>query len=254
MPVIQTGAAETAIYLKREADAIQREMLVLWDEHSGAPGLLTAVSGPARVRTGFSYNPTIDAYTRAGKGKVTDRELRTYVQNVSSESRLRMRKSTQQLIAGLLLYSAWYEQMRSEMAALYRTIWVLSIGGLAFQDDTERNLFYLFVLSQFHWLDNFYYQLEHGIQPRDGTAMQRAGLYGAFGNGLWQNIRLERAITYGFTEAKRLLGPTEDHCRNSADRPGCWELAQKGWLPIGQTTPIGSAVCYSSCLCRFIYQ
>jgi hypothetical protein len=154
----------------------------------------------------------------------------------------------------VILLAAWYEEMRSLMSALYRTMFILSIGGFLFEDDTARNLFYLLVLPQFGRLDNFEHQLETGVQALDGRAMNRAGLYGSYGNGLWQNIGLDRSRRKGLTEARRILGLNEDHCRDSGDRPGCWELWKRGWVPINEMVPISGATCYSNCLCHIKYR
>lgn len=255
MPVILTGSSATALYLKDNQPTITRQAREMWNQYSGAPGLLDAVTSSNSNRRGYVYRPVSGTYVRADNGmKVTDKQLRAYVKNVSDAASLKMKKNTQQLIAGIILYAAWYEEMQSIMAALYNTIWVLSIGGFTFEDDTQRNLFYAFVLMQFNYMDNFYYQLEHGIQPLDGSALSRAGMYGQWGNGMWQNVGLEQEIRAGKTEARRVLGPNENHCHDSAGRPGCLELASLGWIPIDRMIPIGDATCYSNCLCHIIYR
>ena len=244
MPIVTTGSAETAILLRDDSPESVRQARRLWDEYSGAPGLLDG--------EGYAYNPDRQTYRRTGGRIISQSELRAMVKKVSDEGALRMKKSTQQLIAGGILLSVWYSRMQSLMRALYRTIWTLSIGGFVFEDDTTRNAFYLLTLLQFNYLDNFYYQLEHGTQALNGLAMSRAGMYGDWGNGLWQNIRLENDIQAGRTEAKRILGSNENHCRDYADRQGCLELAKLGWVPIGKMVPIGGATCYSNCQCRII--
>lgn len=247
------GGADTALLLRGFDSNSQQDARQLWDESSGAPHLLDASTSPRR-KTGYIYDPATFTYRRADNGlKVTDKQLRNYVRKVSNEAAGRMRKETQQLIAGSILLSVWYAQMRDLMAALYRTIWVLSIGGFVFEDDTERNLFYLFVLSQFSWLDNFHFQLFSGTQPLNGTAMNRAGLYGQYGNNLYQNKRTEDFIERGKSQARRVLGPNENHCHDSSDRPGCFELAGLGWVSIDQLVPLGEATCYTACLCHVEY-
>jgi hypothetical protein len=252
---MSTGGAATAILLRSDSPEQTQLARELWDGYSGAPKLLDATTTPGRRKTGYIYDPNTLTYRRADNGlKVTEKQLRANVQKVTTEASRRMRKETQQLIAGTILLSAWHAEMRDLMAALYRTIWVLSIGGFVFEDDTQRNLFYLFVLTQFDWLDNFMFQLRSGVQPLNGMAMNRAGLYGLYGNGMHQNIRLEQHIVMGYGEAKRILAIGESHCHNYADRPGCVELASRGWISIGRMVPIGETTCYSNCLCRIIYR
>jgi hypothetical protein len=251
LPLLR-GTAASTLFLRDPDTALA---LDLWDRYSGAPGLLHAAPISSGRGFGYVYDPEKDRYTNVATGRaLSDKQLRHYVFNVSRETSTRMKKSTQQLIAGVILLAAWYESMRSLAPALYRTVFILSIGGFLFEDDTARNLFYLLALPQFARLDNFERQLETGIQKLDGRALSRAGLYGWYGNSLWQNLRLEYAKRKGLTQAWRILGPTEDHCHDDADRPGCWELWKRGWIPIGEMVPIGDAVCYSNCLCHILYR
>ena len=251
LPLLR-GTAASTLFLRDPDTALA---LDLWDRYSGAPGLLNAAPVASQRRFGYVYDPETERYTNVASGRlVTDQQLRRYVFNVSNQANLRMKKSTQQLIAGVILLAAWYEEMRSLMSALYRTVFLLSIGGFLFEDDTARNLFYLLALPQLGRLDNFERQLETGAQALDGRAMNRAGLYGSYGNALWQNIGLERASKKGLTEARRILGLTETHCHDESDRPGCWELWKKGWMPIDEMVPIGDAACYINCQCHIRYR
>jgi len=147
------GTAASALFLRDPDTALA---LDLWDRYSGAPGLLNAAPASIGRRFGYVYDPETERFTNVVTGRtVTNAQLRHYVFKVSGEASLRMKKTTQQLIAGVILLAAWYEEMRSLTAALYRTIFILSIGGFLFEDDTARNIFYLLVLPQFGRLDNF---------------------------------------------------------------------------------------------------
>ncbi len=224
----------------------------LWDEHSGAKGLLDKHVGN---RGGFVYDPAKERYIRLRSGReVTDKELALYVRRVSNSARDQMKKETQQFIAGTIIFAVWYSRMRSLMKSLYYTVWLTSIGGFLFDDATQRALFYAFILSQFNWLDNFVLQVNTGKQALDGIAVTRAGLYGAYGNGAYQNVLLSSRQQRGWREGRRLLGENENHCHDSKERPGCIELALLGWTPIERITPIGEATCYSNCLCRFEFR
>lgn len=242
------GQADTLLFLTVDTPESIAQAIELWDGYSGAPGLLAAGSGAGDGR--YTYDKVRRVYTNTKTGRdVTDQQLRRYVKNVSDETSRRMRKDTQQLIAGLIMLAVWYSRMRSFMRALYKTIWILGIGGFVFDDDTQRNLFYLFTLLQFNYFDNFAEQIYSGTQPLNGFAMTRAGLYAGYGNGMMQNIELINGESRGYTEARRFLGIAEEHCVGG-DRPGCIELANLGWMPIRMMTPIGDAQCYSNCKCR----
>jgi hypothetical protein len=267
LPLLR-GTAASTLFLRDPDTALA---LDLWDRYSGAPGLLNAAPIASGRDFGYVYDPEKDRYTNVTTGRaLSDKQLRHYVFNVSRETSTRMKKSTQQLIAGVILLAAWYESMRSLMSALYRTVFILSIGGFLFEDDTARNLFYLLALPQFARLDNFERQLETGVQKLDGSAMNRAGWYGSYGSGFYQNIGLDRAKGSGLwqniepdgvkrkrkAEARRVLGPTETHCHNDkkSGRPGCFELWKKGWMPISEMVPIYDAACWANCQCHILYR
>jgi hypothetical protein len=247
----------SSVYLTstRDDPKIYSDMSSLWDNHSGLPELLDAVPIGSDLDRRYVFSEKTGKYYDMKTGKIVpESRLRAAVAKVSKESKLEMRKKTQQLIAGTILFSVWYPKMQSLMNTLYRTIWTLTIGGFVFETEESRNAFYLFALVQFGWLDKFYSQLERGVQPLNGAAMTRAGLYGEYGNSFYQNSLLQAMEKRGFTVAKRILGSNEYHCYKSHERLGCIELAQKGWLPIQQITPIGSAACYSNCHCHIVYR
>ena len=241
------GQADTRLFLSDESPEVIARAIQLWDQYSGAPGLLSGTGD-------YEYDQDRKVYVNKRTGRdVTEDQLRRYVRKVSDEASRQMKKDTQQLIAGIIMLTVWYSRMRNLMMALYKTVWILGIGGFVFDDNIQRNLFYLFTLMQFNWLDNFSEQVYSGMQPLNGFAMTRAGLYGRTANGMWQNIRLLQAEETGYTEGMRVLGVTEDHCMNS-DRPGCIEQAARGWVPIRSIVPIGQCTCFSNCLCRLRFR
>lgn len=254
-PILPASRAETMNYLRSVTPEDQQMMLDLWNNHSGASGLLAAgLSSSARTSL-YTYNPITQTYTHVGTGrKVTDEQLRVYVRRVSVEAKARMRKETQQLIAGAILLAVWYSRTRSLMKALYKTVFIISIGGFLFDDDVARNLFYWLSLIQFDRHDNFLRQIGLGTQPLNGRATARAGMYASWANTFHQNIRLDRAEDKGFNEVCRILGENENHCHDSSSLPGCVELAEEGWMPIKKMTPMGGATCYSECQCSFHFR
>ena len=242
---------ETKAFLTAFPVEAQDAARVLWDTHSGKRGLLDSnMDG-----RGYYYDEKNRTYIRKTDGhKVTDEELRMSVRRVSTATRNELRKQTQQLIAGTIILAVYYSRVRSIMNALYSTIWLLSIGGFLFDDDTARNLFYLWVLHQFNYFDRFADDLDKGAASLDGRAVIRSGMYGEAGNGMWQNIVLEQKAKDGYQEARRILGDNENHCESGDVREGCLELANEGWIPIEYMIPIGDATCLSNCHCWIEYR
>jgi len=251
-------SSTTSAFLLLKTDTPQSLLLMqeLWDGYSRLPGMLTAASLDEPYKAGYVFDPKERKYYAMPSGRVvSDRRLRSAVKRVSIEASKRAKKETQQLVAGAIILAVWYSRMRDLLSALYKTIWLVSIGGFVFDNDTQRNLFYVMMLLQFGYFDNFASQLETGEQAMDGRAVSRAGMYGMHGYSEWQNLRLLYAPELGYTEAKRILAPVayERHCRKD-ERPGCVEEAAKGWMPIIQMVPLGGCQCYSQCLCDLVFR
>lgn len=233
----ELGRPAIARFLLEDSPEHLRMMYELWDGYSGLPGLLSG-EGYRRTEEGQYYD------LRA-KRIVSEARLREAVRRVSAEASLRMRRHTQRMQAGSILLLLWLLSMRNEMKSLYKSVWLAS----GMESD---QLFYEQVAEEFDRLDLFAIELMGGSRK---NVVNRAGMYGAYGNGLFQNAHLEAFIRGGrYREAKRILGANENHCYESGERPGCIELAQLGWIPIRAMLPIGGAACYSNCKCRIIYR
>jgi hypothetical protein len=222
------------------------EVVSLWDQFSGMPGMLHA--NRYRFERGKFYNRT--------SGKELDPNiLRAGVDKISQQVSLEMRKKTQQLIAGTVIFAVWYRSVRNMMRVLYRTVWLLSIGGLLFDDDLERNAFYLFVISQFNFFENLAFRIYVNDLPRNGQLLNYVGQYGIYGRSMWENLKLRTASQYGQALGRRVLGYNDNHCISKKtspgqDRPGCVELARQGWIPAQDIVPIGMTICGNQCHCH----
>jgi len=254
--------SETHKLLTEFSDADNALAVEMWDKSTGLRGLLTA-RRLASVRMNrpkgekdFVYDQVTGKYRDTVTGRVlSEKQLRNAVARVSAEAQKRLKEETRQLIAGTIVFAVWYTRSRNIMKALYKTVWVLWLGGFLFDDETQREFFYLFMLLQFKRFDDFTIALDSGKQIMNGTAVTRAGWYGRYGNALLQNIKLYLAFLWGHDEARRVLGMNEDHCHDYTTKktheftPGCVELADRGWVPIQQMVPLGGASCRSNCLC-----
>lgn len=236
---------ELRTFLLAQDPLEMREVLDLWDHYSGLPGLLQGI--------GYVYNSKTRQYTHAlSRRVISSEQLRQAVRRVSDEMNLRMRRETQRLISGIVILLAWQAHIRSMMKTLYLTIWLVSIGGFPFDGSLSRDLFFIAVWTQFQWLDNVVNEIALEHLALDGRLMSRIGMYGQWGNALWQDLLLEHA-KHRYRLAKRVLGPNENHCHDGV-RPGCVELALMGWMPIQAMIPIGEATCLSNCRCVLVFR
>jgi hypothetical protein len=251
------SSIETRNFLMSSTDAENELTRQMWNSATGLRGLLTArrlASAQMNKPKGekdYVYNQVTGQYRDTVTGRpLSEKQIRTAVMRVSADAQKQLRDETRQLMAGTIMFIVWYTRSRIIMKALYKAIWVLWLGGFLFDDQTQRELFYLFILMQFKRFDDFTMQLDSGRQAFNGTAMTRAGSYGRYGNALHQNIKLDLAISQRqHDQARRVLGMNEDHCENAGETFGCIELALRGWIPIREMIPLGSATCRASCLC-----
>lgn len=255
-PVV--GANETRQFLTEHSATDNELMRELWNISSGLPGLLVAHqpdTAPPPLLRGereYIYDARTGKYRRVSDGRtVSEREIRRAVFKTTTEAKNRIRTETQQMMAGGILFYVWYHRMRSIMKAMFRAIWVVTLGGVLFEDDDgARNAFYLWVILFFDKLDSFKIAIETGATPFDGHIRTVAGTLARSGNGAYQNAKLDIGRRKGHTEARRILGENENHCRDSEDKPGCIELAELGWMPISRIVPIGDATCRGNCMCQ----
>lgn len=241
--------------LTSDDPSLYQRIYELWDSYSGLPELLDAAPKGSTLERKYTYDPDDGRFYISKTGQVvSEAKIRLGIQKVSREIKLQIRKETQKLIAGTIVLLSWRDKTHDLMNLLYRTIWIVSIGGIIFETEESRNSFYLIAVAQFVLVDKFFGQVASGKQALNGTAMTRAGLYAEYGNGLYQNFILQKKMNLGYSQAKRVLGPNENHCYSSVERLGCIDLAQKGWMSIQSMSPIGSASCYSNCKCHIVYR
>ena len=251
------SAVETRAFLSSHSITDDELMRELWNVSSGLPGLLDARgpgSSPRQLRRGekdFTYNLSTDKYRRVATGKaVSEREIRNAIAKTANEAKGRIRKETQQMVAGTIMFVIWYARMRSVLKALYRSIWIVTLGGMLFENDSARNAFYLWVILMFDRLDQLKIAVETGTIPFNGRIVTAAGNMARAGNGLYQNAKIERGKRYGHNQARRVLGPNENHCHDTTEKPGCIELSELGWVSIHTIVPIGGATCRDNCMCQ----
>jgi len=244
------GASETRRYLTNHTITDDELMRELWDTASGLPGLLYArglSSSPRRLRRSerdFMYDSRNERYIRFSSGRaVSEREIRSAVAKVSREASNRVREETKQMMAGSILFAVWYGKMRSILKALYRAVWVVTLGGKMFETDAERNAFYLWMILYFDKLDSLKIGIETGAIEFNGHIRTKAQGLARSANNAYQNAKLDIGRRRGHTEARRVLGENENHCHDSEEKRGCIELAEMGWMPIGKITKIGDATC-----------
>lgn len=207
----------------------------------------------------YHFDPeTLDYMQTAANGKqrrVSASVIGRDAVRLAIGAREQMRSISKQIVAGQIPLQQWYDDMAHAMKIHYYAAVTAARGEEPNKPLRAAEIaFLLWLLTrQFDFLDEFLTELEQGRQPLNGAFVQRAGMYGSATKSVFENWRLWLAQMGGWTEAARILGHA-DHCHDSKSRPGCVELAARGWIPIGQMTPLGEATCLTSCYCSIVYR
>ncbi len=206
-------------------------------------------------RKPFAYDPGSMRYRYIESGRaVPERVIRADIRRLSYGARDEMRTLAVQYKNGEITLQEWYDGMRSTMKSSYRAAVDYARGGSNRPfTPQEKGRFGQAMKKQYEYLNRFARDLRDGKIPLDGRFVARAGMYGDAMNAIYEQWRNAEAIKAGYTEERRVLAPAE-HCHDTKDRPGCAELAEKGWQPIGTLPAIGAAACYSMCHCHFEYR
>jgi len=161
------------------------------------------------------------------------------------------------LKAGNITLAEWEAGMRQYLREQYEAAMILAKGGRDFITQSDWGFVGAQAKKQYQYLDGFAAEITANPTAwlTGGRLQARVGLYAQVGyTALEEDIAREK-LKAGFTEERRVLGPVRtEHCEDTANRPGCVELAAKGWQPIGTLPPIGEASCWSNCKCSFEYR
>jgi len=180
---------------------------------------------------------------------VIKKDINRFAQGVTLE----LREITNRFINGQINGQEWYDESARVMKLSYRAAVDIARGDNGEMDDNDNEEWLALALLLLLLLNRTAEALEKGTLVLDGRLMNIAGLRGGGVRSIFENFRNVVARQTGYTEARRVLGVAE-HCERSADRPGCVELAARGWVPIWTMVPLGGATCRDNCKCTVQYR
>ena len=162
----------------------------------------------------------------------------------------------EQLKNGDISLAEWETRMRDFIRAESNTAMILTKGGREFITQADWGYVGSTVKKQYQFLTGFKNDiLSNPLKWSTGRLNNRVRQYGQIGYSQLEDFKAREQKKAGFTEERRVLGPVKtEHCESRGDRPGCIELASKGWQPIGTLPSIGAAACYQNCKCKFEYR
>jgi hypothetical protein len=176
-------------------------------------------------------------------------DINRFAKGVQAEQR----NLASQFLNGQITPQRWYDESARLLKLSYRASVDIARGGSGDMTEVEKRRWVELSLLFLLLLNQAAENLNAGNFPLDGRFTSFAGSLGAANNDLYENWRFGSAVDLGYTEGRRVLGVT-DHCHNSLDRPGCIELAARGWVPINELVPIGGATCRRHCHCTLEFR
>lgn len=108
------------------------------------------------------------------------------------------------------------------------------------------------VRGEYDYFRNLLNDIESGKQRLDGTLDVRLRQYGQNGRTIYHDFEREDRAVQGYDEARRLLNG-RDNCKTSK-RPGCIDVAARGWVRLPDVVMIGSCTCLNNCRCDMQYR
>jgi hypothetical protein len=97
------------------------------------------------------------------------------------------------------------------------------------------------------------YTIDNGLMKSLAMSNNRGRSYVRSFSVTYNILSQRMHILAGYDEAKRILTRAE-HCRTKNGLEGCFEVAQRGWIPIREMPPIGTLPCKQWCKCSILYR
>lgn len=207
---------------------------------------------PSNLTPGYGWNDAAGRYTNLTTGRfISMSDVRNALDTTALVSRQNMRSLSEQLQAGKISLADWQVQMAREIKTLHTAAAASANGGWAQMSQSDWGATGQIIKQQYKYLQGFANDIASGKQPLNGRLIARSNQYAEAGRGTFEQMRrrYERDRN-GQSVERRVLGFAE-HCEASKGTPGCVDLADRGWQPIGTLPPIGAATCRGFCKCRF---
>ena len=201
----------------------------------------------------YGWNDKAARYVNLTTGRfVSSKAVKDGLEKVVAKSQSEIKLISERLVAGDITLAEWQTGMAQQIKLGHTASAAAARGGWAQMTQADWGATGQLVKKQYAYLGKFSSDIESGKVKLDGRFLTRAQMYGQAERGTYETMRSRyAAANKGAVEERRVLEPGAEHCEAHGDRPGCVELAELGWQPIGTLPRIGEATCWTNCLCHF---
>ena len=182
-------------------------------------------------------------YVDAKGNSVPDSVIRKWIDSAVDDTKDELGAIAEELIGGEIDTPEWKAKIASRLRAMHLGVSLIAAGGLNHISQETLDRVNERIAVQERYLLKFTVAIETGIQQKDGTLKTRAELYADAGVATYESIKRDEHEDAGFDEERSVLDEGAQHCDD------CPAEAAKGWVPIGELTPIGERECMTRCRC-----
>ena len=152
-----------------------------------------------------------------------------------------MQSVTRNLMDKKIGVAEWRGQMVKHIKTIHIAQYAAGQGGWGRMTQADYGRIGGILKKQYSYLNGFANDLQ--ANPPDGRALVRAGLYASAANATYAASQKMERHEAGMSKERRVLDNGAENCTD------CIEWAERGWVPIFSSPPIGSSKCKVNCRC-----
>jgi hypothetical protein len=199
------------------------------------------------ARPPYQYSPTVARFRNPDTGRwITRVQVREWLDKFIAASQANILAASTSYRAGNTSLAEWQSIVRDEVKDSHLMAEALARGGWGQLTQADFGRTGQRIREQYRYLGAFTAAVRDGTQRLDGQFMNRAKMYSASARSAFYASQGAVLADAGYTRERSLLHPAE-HCQE------CVDEAARGWVSIGQLTPIGERTCLSSDKCTVEY-
>lgn len=204
----------------------------------------------------FLWDADLRQYRRAADKTLVERAAVIHAfDGMIGHVEVRLRALTDKLIQREITLLDWQNEMLRSVKSIHAAANATARGGWAQTTPLDWQRHAAGTRIHFERVNLFARQLQLGIQPLDGRARSRAGLYARAARTTRADVEHSMWVDYaagvdGTLFARRVLGDglVSESCE------GCRREEKRGWVPVESVARIGSLECFVNCNCHIEYK
>lgn len=205
---------------------------------------------PRADALGFVWDEARGQYRRRGRF-VSRAQVREALDRVVASAAQRMDTMAVALMERRITLAEWQTQMRLALRDVHAYSAAVAQGGLHQMTNQSWGAVGRELRDQYGYLLDTARGIADGSIPLDGRFRQRVRLAGLSGKVSFEDAAERDQVARGFDEEMNVRGKF-DSCEAGADRPGCIDETERGWVKAGTLSKPGTRRCLGNCGCGIL--